>query len=192
VKETFHHTEEAMASANPPWIVFLDSNKWIELARGHYGIAHELKSFSRRDQITGSVSWISSGCNGNGTGGSGYLMNTEDNTLNQAVFLYAGTSNQAITAVASVFEAWNLNSCNQLPRQSTDTFSSISVSPSVTNWSVGLDTSDSPQCNYNIYDAVIHFHSYPTTDVYSRSHGMSIDSSLVAPWWPLMVPSSSW
>ncbi len=111
-------------------------------------------------------------------------MNAEDNSLNQAVFLYACTTTQATEAVGAVFEAWYLNSCNQLPSQTTDTFSSISVSPSVTNWGLGFDNTDSPQCNYNVYDAVIHFHSYPTTDTFARSHGMSIDSSLVAPWWP--------
>src|SRR5882672_11332036 len=44
-------------------------------------------NISPGDHIAGSMTWISSGCNGDGTGGSGYTVNASDFTLNQATYL---------------------------------------------------------------------------------------------------------
>jgi hypothetical protein len=138
------------------------------------------------DLISGSVTWLSSGCNGDGTGGSGYLINVQDVTTSGNGYLYFCTGTKSVTANSAVLEAYRINSCNQLPNQSSETFSSTSVDPSVSVWQL-QKTGDSPQCGYDFPKPPatnIHVNSYPTTDTYSRSHGLSYSQPLPNPWWP--------
>src|SRR4029077_11460802 len=88
---------------------------------------------------------------------------------------------------SAVLEVHNLNSCNQFPNQQEPIpnldFTSISSTPAA-SWSTST-TIGQPQCGYAVNPMVqIHIHSYPTTDFYTRSHGLSSDTALPVPWWP--------
>jgi hypothetical protein len=176
-------------STSPPiWSIQLslrfpaDMLHWRKLTNGHAALGTTVSpiiNVNVGDQITGTIQWVTSTCNGS----TGYLINAEDNSLNQASYLYYCKSDQNTIGFSSAVEAYNINSCNQFPSQSYSTFTSISITPSVT-WSP-YTTSQLPSCGYAAYPAdIVHIHSYPTTDIYTRSHGMSIDQSLPNPWWP--------
>lgn len=138
------------------------------------------------DQITGTLTWMSGGC---GSYNNYYKIGAIDNTLNQETDLYACFGSQLTVGYVAVLEAWNINSCSQFPNQNQPLphldFTSISSSSTPTaTWS-GSITPAQPQCGYAADPmGQVHIHSYPTTDFYTRSHGLSLDTPLPNPWWP--------
>jgi hypothetical protein len=137
------------------------------------------------DQIFGEVLWLSSGCSG---GTTGYEIIADDLSLNTAVDLYFCKSNMDPSVDSAVLEAKNLNSCDQFPNQQMGVpsldFTSISSTPSTLSWTYSAPP-QVPQCGYAVVSMnQVHIHSYPTTDHYSRSHGLSLDQTLPVPRWP--------
>jgi hypothetical protein len=131
------------------------------------------------DKITGTITWVSNLC-----GGSGYKVSAIDSTLNQETDLNVCQSTQLTLGLSAVLEAKNISTCSQYPSEGFLDFTAIGSSPTAT-WTDAYPPTQQPQCAYGVDQMTqIHIHSYPTTDTFPRSHGLSVDTTLPNPWWP--------
>jgi len=103
------------------------------------------------DTINGLVVRQASDASCNGQ--QGYEIRAIDqsagNTLEHLTFC---NNNIGTEANPGVLEAYGVNSCNDLPATLSETFQSISSSPTETTWPGGVNVGSnvSPQCGYNV------------------------------------------
>lgn len=101
---------------------------WVQTSNSNHqnGAVYQV---SQGDSLTGSVTYSTSnsGC----SGGPGYTVQIVDNTSpsKTSSSTYCTSETMGI-AEAMVLEGYNLNSCNQLPNASSESFSISSLTPS--------------------------------------------------------------